>query len=99
MVHREDGGSKMINIPNVPGYNFAPVWQSWSCLSKSRSAAECRAAGPAMLKGAVERARPASPPQGTSRGGADVREIVNRIKLWGVNQLYVVGGNGGCVRI
>jgi 6-phosphofructokinase 1 len=33
--------------------------------------------------------------QGTSRGGADVKEIVKRVKLWGVNQLYVVGGNGG----
>lgn len=33
--------------------------------------------------------------QGTSRGGADMKEIVKRIKLWGVNQLYVVGGNGG----
>jgi 6-phosphofructokinase 1 len=32
---------------------------------------------------------------GTSRGGADVTEIVKRLKLWGVNQLYVVGGNGG----
>jgi len=32
---------------------------------------------------------------GTSRGGADMKEIVKRIKLWGVNQLYVVGGNGG----
>lgn len=33
--------------------------------------------------------------QGTSRGGADITEIVKRLKLWGVNQLYVVGGNGG----
>ena len=33
--------------------------------------------------------------QGTSRGGADIKEIVKRIKLWGVSQLYVVGGNGG----
>lgn len=32
---------------------------------------------------------------GTSRGGADISEIVRRMKLWGVNQLYVVGGNGG----
>lgn len=24
-----------------------------------------------------------------------MKEIVKRIKLWGVNQLYVVGGNGG----
>ena len=33
--------------------------------------------------------------QGTSRGGADIKEIVRRLKLWGVNQLYVIGGNGG----
>lgn len=32
---------------------------------------------------------------GTSRGGADVSEIVRRLSLWGVTQLYVVGGNGG----
>ncbi|KAK9808540.1 hypothetical protein WJX73_006509 [Symbiochloris irregularis] len=32
---------------------------------------------------------------GTSRGGADVKEIVRRIDLWGVNMLFVVGGNGG----
>ena len=32
---------------------------------------------------------------GTSRGGADVPEIVRRLSLWGVTQLYVVGGNGG----
>lgn len=34
-------------------------------------------------------------PQGTSRGGADVSAIAQRLRLWGVNQLYVVGGNGG----
>lgn len=33
--------------------------------------------------------------QGTSRGGANVPDIVKRLKLWGVNQLFVVGGNGG----
>lgn len=33
--------------------------------------------------------------QGTSRGGASIREIVKRIDLWGVNMLFVVGGNGG----
>lgn len=33
--------------------------------------------------------------QGTSRGGADIQEIVRRMKLWGVNHLYVIGGNGG----
>lgn len=32
---------------------------------------------------------------GTSRGGADIKEIVKRIDLWGVNMLFVVGGNGG----
>eukprot|EP00884_Botryococcus_braunii_P007256 jgi/Botrbrau1/16531/Bobra.314_1s0004.1 len=32
---------------------------------------------------------------GTSRGGADIKEIVRRLKLWGVNMLFVVGGNGG----
>eukprot|EP00199_Chlamydomonas_sp_CCMP681_P000695 CAMPEP_0119107434 /NCGR_PEP_ID=MMETSP1180-20130426/10100_1 /TAXON_ID=3052 ORGANISM="Chlamydomonas cf sp, Strain CCMP681" /NCGR_SAMPLE_ID=MMETSP1180 /ASSEMBLY_ACC=CAM_ASM_000741 /LENGTH=492 /DNA_ID=CAMNT_0007092919 /DNA_START=118 /DNA_END=1596 /DNA_ORIENTATION=+ len=32
---------------------------------------------------------------GTSRGGADVKEIVRRINLWGLNMVFVVGGNGG----
>jgi hypothetical protein len=32
---------------------------------------------------------------GTSRGGANIREIVKRIDMWGVNMLFVVGGNGG----
>ncbi|CAL8463718.1 g3252 [Coccomyxa elongata] len=32
---------------------------------------------------------------GTSRGGADIKEIVRRLSLWGVNMLFVVGGNGG----
>ena len=32
---------------------------------------------------------------GTSRGNAKITEIVERIRLWGVTQLYVIGGNGG----
>jgi len=32
---------------------------------------------------------------GTSRGGATVKEIVSRISLWGLNMVFVVGGNGG----
>eukprot|EP00197_Chlamydomonas_leiostraca_P002526 CAMPEP_0202857440 /NCGR_PEP_ID=MMETSP1391-20130828/375_1 /ASSEMBLY_ACC=CAM_ASM_000867 /TAXON_ID=1034604 /ORGANISM="Chlamydomonas leiostraca, Strain SAG 11-49" /LENGTH=499 /DNA_ID=CAMNT_0049536237 /DNA_START=96 /DNA_END=1596 /DNA_ORIENTATION=- len=32
---------------------------------------------------------------GTSRGGANVKEIVKRIDLWGLNMVFVVGGNGG----
>ncbi|KAK9836290.1 hypothetical protein WJX81_002333 [Elliptochloris bilobata] len=32
---------------------------------------------------------------GTSRGGADIRRIVQRLSLWGINMLFVVGGNGG----
>lgn len=32
---------------------------------------------------------------GTSRGGADIREIVKRIDMWGIDMLFVVGGNGG----
>jgi 6-phosphofructokinase 1 len=32
---------------------------------------------------------------GTSRGGANIREIVKRIDMWGVDMLFVVGGNGG----
>ncbi|KAG2435483.1 hypothetical protein HYH02_011778 [Chlamydomonas schloesseri] len=32
---------------------------------------------------------------GTSRGGANVKEIVRRIDLWGLNMVFVVGGNGG----
>lgn len=31
---------------------------------------------------------------GTSRGGADVKEIVHRIKLWNLDMVFVVGGNG-----
>ena len=27
--------------------------------------------------------------QGTSRGGADIKEIVRRLSLWGVNMLFV----------
>ena len=33
--------------------------------------------------------------QGTSRGGADIPEIVRRLKLWRINMLFVIGGNGG----
>jgi len=32
---------------------------------------------------------------GTSRGGANMREIVKRIDMWGIDMLFVVGGNGG----
>eukprot|EP01025_Chloroclados_australasicus_P013312 TRINITY_DN16286_c0_g2_i1.p1 TRINITY_DN16286_c0_g2~~TRINITY_DN16286_c0_g2_i1.p1 ORF type:complete len:567 (+),score=69.84 TRINITY_DN16286_c0_g2_i1:62-1702(+) len=32
---------------------------------------------------------------GTSRGGADIREIVKRLDMWGVDMLFVIGGNGG----
>lgn len=32
---------------------------------------------------------------GTSRGGADIEEIVHRINLWGLDHVYVIGGNGG----
>jgi 6-phosphofructokinase 1 len=32
---------------------------------------------------------------GTSRGGANVKDIVKRIDLWGLNMVFVVGGNGG----
>lgn len=32
---------------------------------------------------------------GTSRGGANVQEIVKRIDLWGLDMVFVVGGNGG----
>jgi hypothetical protein len=32
---------------------------------------------------------------GTSRGGLDVAGIVRKIDLWGVDMLFVVGGNGG----
>lgn len=33
--------------------------------------------------------------QGTSRGGANIKEIVRRIALWGLNMVFVIGGNGG----
>lgn len=33
--------------------------------------------------------------QGTSRGGANIKEIVRRIDLWGLDMVFVVGGNGG----
>jgi 6-phosphofructokinase 1 len=32
---------------------------------------------------------------GTSRGNAQIHEIVKRLDLWGVNMLFVLGGNGG----
>jgi 6-phosphofructokinase 1 len=32
---------------------------------------------------------------GTSRGGADLRRIARKIDMWGVNMVFVVGGNGG----
>ncbi|KAI8467582.1 MAG: phosphofructokinase family protein [Monoraphidium minutum] len=32
---------------------------------------------------------------GTSRGGANIEEIVRRIDLWGLDMVFVVGGNGG----
>ncbi|PRW61573.1 phosphofructokinase family [Chlorella sorokiniana] len=32
---------------------------------------------------------------GTSRGGADLRQIVKQIDLWGIDMVFVVGGNGG----
>jgi 6-phosphofructokinase 1 len=32
---------------------------------------------------------------GTSRGGANMKEIVKRIDMWGIDMLFVVGGNGG----
>jgi 6-phosphofructokinase 1 len=33
--------------------------------------------------------------QGTSRGGANIKEIVRRIDLWGLDMVFVIGGNGG----
>ncbi len=33
--------------------------------------------------------------QGTSRGNAKISDIVERLQLWGINHLYVIGGNGG----
>eukprot|EP00879_Flechtneria_rotunda_P013593 GHRR01014199.1.p1 GENE.GHRR01014199.1~~GHRR01014199.1.p1 ORF type:complete len:431 (+),score=144.29 GHRR01014199.1:565-1857(+) len=32
---------------------------------------------------------------GTSRGGSNIKEIVKRLDMWGVDMLFVVGGNGG----
>ncbi|KAK9831834.1 hypothetical protein WJX81_000048 [Elliptochloris bilobata] len=32
---------------------------------------------------------------GTSRGGADIKEIVKRIDMWAIDMVFVVGGNGG----
>ena len=31
---------------------------------------------------------------GTSRGGADIKKIVHRIKLWELDMVFVIGGNG-----
>ena len=31
---------------------------------------------------------------GTSKGVADLGAVVERIKLWGVNMLFVIGGDG-----
>ena len=31
---------------------------------------------------------------GTSRGGADIKKIAHRIKLWGLDMVFVIGGNG-----
>lgn len=31
---------------------------------------------------------------GTSRGGADIKKITHRIKLWGLDMVFVIGGNG-----
>jgi 6-phosphofructokinase 1 len=31
---------------------------------------------------------------GTSRGGANMKEIVQRIKLWSLDMVFVIGGNG-----
>ena len=36
---------------------------------------------------------------GTSRGGADMAEIVHRIKLWGLDMVFVIGGNGAVHRV
>jgi 6-phosphofructokinase 1 len=32
---------------------------------------------------------------GTSRGGADIQHIVKQIDMWGIDMVFVVGGNGG----
>ena len=32
---------------------------------------------------------------GTSRGNARIKDIVERLRLWGINMLFVIGGNGG----
>lgn len=33
---------------------------------------------------------------GTSRGGAaKIAKMVDRLDLWGINMLFVIGGNGG----
>lgn len=32
---------------------------------------------------------------GTSRGNAKIKDIVDRLRLWGITMLFVIGGNGG----
>eukprot|EP01024_Parvocaulis_polyphysoides_P035722 TRINITY_DN3172_c0_g1_i2.p1 TRINITY_DN3172_c0_g1~~TRINITY_DN3172_c0_g1_i2.p1 ORF type:complete len:555 (-),score=96.10 TRINITY_DN3172_c0_g1_i2:219-1883(-) len=32
---------------------------------------------------------------GTSRGGADIKQIVKKLDMWGVDMVFVIGGNGG----
>eukprot|EP01024_Parvocaulis_polyphysoides_P026548 TRINITY_DN2418_c0_g2_i7.p1 TRINITY_DN2418_c0_g2~~TRINITY_DN2418_c0_g2_i7.p1 ORF type:complete len:471 (-),score=61.02 TRINITY_DN2418_c0_g2_i7:52-1464(-) len=32
---------------------------------------------------------------GTSRGGSDIHQIVKRLDMWGVDMVFVIGGNGG----
>ena len=39
--------------------------------------------------GTTPQGYPVSHAQGTSRGGADIQEIVKRLSLWGVNMLFV----------
>ncbi len=29
---------------------------------------------------------------GTSRGGADMKEIIRKLSIWGISHLYVIGG-------
>lgn len=36
---------------------------------------------------------------GTSRGGADMKEIVHRIDLWDLNMVFVIGGNGASINV
>eukprot|EP01023_Acetabularia_acetabulum_P008938 TRINITY_DN1393_c0_g2_i1.p1 TRINITY_DN1393_c0_g2~~TRINITY_DN1393_c0_g2_i1.p1 ORF type:complete len:553 (-),score=93.04 TRINITY_DN1393_c0_g2_i1:301-1959(-) len=32
---------------------------------------------------------------GTSRGGSDIKQIVKKLDMWGVDMVFVIGGNGG----